>query len=261
MPVNNSAYTNYGAVQSLAFCIEATRVLDIASVNTSAWEDIAQHTYIPFDEAQQYHPESDNYKRGATVKQADTILLYYPWQFNGSSAAVQSNDLTYYGSVSDPKGPAMTWAMFVINWLALGRFDTAQDYFDRSYANIQTPFDVWTETATGGGSVNFITGAGGFLQQFVFGYPGMRVNNDALLVDFKYLPWPQMSVVGVDFCENELDFVFYQTDVSFEVTLRRQSGKMSLDVVDANGERHALALNQTLHVSSDMNPVGVMCIQ
>ena len=38
---------------------------------------------------------------------------------------------------------------------------------------------VWTETPTGG-AVNFITGAGGFLQSVLFGYGGLRLTSNAL---------------------------------------------------------------------------------
>jgi len=266
VPVNNSAYVNWAAAQSLSFCVEATKTLNLAlnsslNVSVAAWSDIASRTYIPFDAANAFHPESDNYERGATVKQSDTILLYFPWAFNESSEAVQRNDLVYYGAVSDPKGPAMTWAMFVINWLALGEAETAMSFFDRSFANIQPPFDVWTETADGGGSVNFIKGAGGFLQQFLFGFPGMRITKNALTLNFEFLPWPEMAVVGVDLCANELDFLFVQSDLSYDVTVRRESGEMALDVVDANGQRYALALNETLHITAEMNPIGIVCIQ
>lgn len=38
-------------------------------------------------------------------------------------------------------------------------------YFDRSYAdNLRGDYLIWTETAGGGGTQNFITGTGGFLQ-------------------------------------------------------------------------------------------------
>jgi hypothetical protein len=34
---------------------------------------------------------------------------------------VYANDLTYYATVTDPNGPAMTWQMFLIGWLALNQ--------------------------------------------------------------------------------------------------------------------------------------------
>ena len=44
------------------------------------------------------------------------------------------------------------------------------------------PSKVWTETPDGG-EVNFITGAGGFLQSVVFGYGGLRLKLDGIYLD------------------------------------------------------------------------------
>jgi hypothetical protein len=49
--------------------------------------------------------------------------------------------------------------MHAIGYLDLGYAQTAAAYFNESYANIQPPFNVWTETPQGG-TTNFITGAG-----------------------------------------------------------------------------------------------------
>ena len=46
--------------------------------------------------------------------------------------------------------------------------------FNRSFSNAQLPFYVWTETPTGG-TTNFLTGIGGFLQTVLFGLPGLRI--------------------------------------------------------------------------------------
>lgn len=141
-PVQNSAYTNFAAQQTLSFCTEAAELLN--ATYPATWTVIAESTYIPFDAANAYHPESDDYKRGQTVKQADTIMLYFPWMFNemqhGNDSKlrqIQTNDLLYYAQVTDPKGPAMTWAMFVVGWLSLNENTRAQTYFDRSFITIQ----------------------------------------------------------------------------------------------------------------------------
>ena len=54
-----------------------------------------------------------------------------------------------------------------------GNTPAAAALFNRSFANVQPPFAVWTETPTGG-ATNFLTGAGGFLQAAMMGYPGLR---------------------------------------------------------------------------------------
>jgi len=46
---------------------------------------------------------------------------------------------------------------------------------DRGY--LRPPFQVLAETPSNN-NTNFITGAGAFLQQFIFGYPGLRFSGD-----------------------------------------------------------------------------------
>ena len=74
------------------------------------------------------------------------------------SAALLSNDLTVYDPITDPEGPAMTWSMFAVGWINAGDFNRSAGHFQRGYAPVHPPFNVWTETPNGGGTVNFITG-------------------------------------------------------------------------------------------------------
>jgi hypothetical protein len=128
-------------------------------------------------------PEYDGYPLGLKVKQADTILLSFPMGFtdNHSSPNLTANDLNYYALHTDGGGPAMTWAMFAVGYVALGPGyeDKAAANFNRSFANVHAPFGVWMETPTGG-TPNFLTGAGGFLQGVFSSYPGLRMNDTAI---------------------------------------------------------------------------------
>ena len=58
--------------------------------------------------------------------------------------------------ITDPGGPAMTWAIFAVGWINAGDFNRSAPHFQRGYANVHAPFNVWTESP-GGGTVNFIT--------------------------------------------------------------------------------------------------------
>jgi hypothetical protein len=86
---------------------------------------------------------------------------------------------------TDPNGPAMTWckfvhavfrfihgfsflpfheitvcpAMFAIGYLELGNLTAAADYFNKAYQTQKPPFMIFFE-GIGGGTPNFITGAG-----------------------------------------------------------------------------------------------------
>lgn len=166
--VNNSVFTNAVAKRNLEF---ASAVVPSAP---ATWSDIARRMRIPFDASHQFHPEYDGYNLNVTVKQADVILLGYPLMYN-MSRQVRENDLSIYEPRTDPDGPAMTKAMFAVGWLELDDVEKASASFEESYKNVREPFKVWTEYPSGGGAVNFITGAGGFLQALVFGYGGLRL--------------------------------------------------------------------------------------
>lgn len=74
----------------------------------------------------------------------------------------------------------MTWSMTAVGFVELNELETASAFFNRSFANAQAPFDVWTETPTGG-TPNFLTGAGGFLQGAIMGYSGLRTTDAGLV--------------------------------------------------------------------------------
>ena len=48
---------------------------------------------------------------GLVIKQADVILMGFPWEFQHTNITAQTraNDLNVYSLVTDPGGPAMTW--------------------------------------------------------------------------------------------------------------------------------------------------------
>ena len=197
-PVNNSAYTNAAAAIALNFATEAAGVLGQPADPSWATvaeglalkisDDIPLHPELKGG----YHPEctscycrrslrcfsgvycvvltimartlrfatDDGFPknpRAPRVKQADTILLSYPLGFN-MSATLLSNDLTVYDPITDPEGPAMTWSMFAVGWINAGDFNRSAGHFQRGYAPVHPPFNVWTESPNGGGTVNFITG-------------------------------------------------------------------------------------------------------
>jgi protein-glucosylgalactosylhydroxylysine glucosidase len=189
--VDNSYYTNYVAAAALNFSSECLELL--GKPGNSTWRRIASELQLPFvNEAYGHgvpsggvHLEFDKYQ-GDTIKQADIVLLAFPLGMYMTDA-VRKNDLDYYAARTSPSGPAMTWGMYFIGYLDIGELDLAHSYFNRSYANIQKPFGVWTETPQGG-TINFITGAGGFLQTMIYGWPGLRIESDSLVLHPKQLP-------------------------------------------------------------------------
>ena len=107
-------------------------------------------------------------------------LLGYPWGF-ASSAAVERADLAYYVPRTDPGGPSMSDA---VNSIESDRLDRggcqAFVYTERSYQPfIRDVFHQFSETRTGG-AFTFMTGIGGFLQEFLYGYSGLRWQGSAV---------------------------------------------------------------------------------
>ncbi|XP_070420690.1 protein-glucosylgalactosylhydroxylysine glucosidase isoform X5 [Equus przewalskii] len=226
--VNNSVYTNVLVQNSLRFA--AALAQDLGKPVPNRWLVVADKIKVPFDPEQNFHPEFDGYQLGEEVKQADVVLLGYPVPFP-LSPCVRRTNLEIYESVTSPQGPAMTWSMFAVGWLELKDARRARDLLERSFANITEPFKVWTENADGSGAVNFLTGMGGFLQAALFGFTGFRITRAG--VTFNPLcpaGISGVSVSGVSYQGNKLDFSFSGDSVTVEVMAPTAPGASPLEV-------------------------------
>jgi trehalose/maltose hydrolase-like predicted phosphorylase len=177
--VNDEAYTNVGAMRTLQDAVAAAQVLGITA--PPSWSTIASGLAVPVDNTLNIHPEFSGYG-GQLVKQADVTLLQYPWNYAMPPKLARS-DINYYVPRTDPGGPSMSDAVNLIDNAALGTPGCASYvYTERSYQPfIRDVFHQFSETKTGG-AFTFMTGIGGFLQEFLYGYSGMRwsSNNVAL---------------------------------------------------------------------------------
>ena len=179
-PVNNSVYTNVIAKLSLEFAVYCGKILNVSV--PESWSEIARNMYIPFDNKLQYHPEFEGFditNSSTFVKQADTILINFPLMYPMPNN-VKRNDLLFYANCTDPDGPAMTHSMFTVGLLEVGEENLAFETFQNNFENIKEPFKVWSELRDGTGAINFVTGAGGYLQSLIFGYLGVRLEQDSL---------------------------------------------------------------------------------
>eukprot|EP00698_Gefionella_okellyi_P022545 TRINITY_DN7490_c0_g1_i1.p1 TRINITY_DN7490_c0_g1~~TRINITY_DN7490_c0_g1_i1.p1 ORF type:complete len:745 (+),score=159.18 TRINITY_DN7490_c0_g1_i1:45-2279(+) len=196
--VDDSVFTNQGAVLTLLFAAEAAELLQVDADFAQKCRDYAANVTILFDELKQMHPQYKGFPAGnrwfnGEVKQADVVLLGYPVQMN-MPANVRLNDLQFYEALYAPNGPDMTWSMSAVAWLELGNVSNGHDRFQKTMRNMQPPFDVWTETPDPEhhpfdlGCFNFLSGAGGWLQSIINGYAGLRVLSDRLHFMRMYLP-------------------------------------------------------------------------
>lgn len=178
--VNDEAYTNVAAKTVLEDAASAARALGESA--PARWAKIAAGLVVPVDPALGIHPEFAGYK-GQLVKQADVTLMQYPWAFPMPKKVARA-DLDYYVPRSDPGGPSMTDAVSMIDTAALGVPGCSAYVFTRrSYEPfIKDVFDQFSETREGG-AFTFMTGIGGFLQEFLYGYSGLRWEAGAVRLD------------------------------------------------------------------------------
>lgn len=220
--VDSSVYTNAVASDLLGWAASVGMELGLISVDTAAhWSAVASAMYIPLssdlcdssicgpttymtshkikDELQTLvHSEYSGYN-GQAINQADAVLLQFPLQFPMDDQLAY-NDLQYYASRTSVPGESSrefytgdsSYAIAYLNLLRRGFVDKAHggDLLALAAAQFQLAFDhmdstgfnIWTETPTGG-HYNFITGAGGFLQNVIYGYGGVSITQDSLSID------------------------------------------------------------------------------
>ena len=188
--VDDSAYTNAAAAQTLAWCLEAAGALGVPpAALPAAWAAMAAAPHVPLDAALDpagpVHAQNKGYA-GATINQADVALLQYPLGLD-FGAEQNRRDLDYYAARTDFSGMFTGDSSYACAYLALGNRSAADGQLAIAFGHITDEFKVFTETevvrgAAPGvappstrGTQHFITGSGGLLQAFVFGYPGLRI--------------------------------------------------------------------------------------
>jgi trehalose/maltose hydrolase-like predicted phosphorylase len=176
--VDDEAYTNVAAATTLRIASAAARLLGESA--PTSWQTIADGLVVPVKSG--IHPEFDGYQ-GQMVKQADVTMLQYPWS-QPMSPDVAQHDLNYYVPRSDPDGPSMSDAINSIDTSALGSPGCASyTYTLRSIEPfMRDVFDQFSETRDGG-AFTFMTGIGGFLQEFLYGYSGLRIGAHSVTLD------------------------------------------------------------------------------
>jgi trehalose/maltose hydrolase-like predicted phosphorylase len=171
--VNDEVYTMVAARTTLMDAMAAARVLGVPT--PTHWSAVARGLAISTSrvDGRRIHQEFAGY-RSQQVKQADATLVQYPWLYP-MPASVAHNDVNFYVPRTDPGGPSMSDAVNSIDTSALGTPGCSSFvYTERSYQPfIRDIFDQFSETKYGG-AFTFMTGIGGFLQEFLYGYSGLR---------------------------------------------------------------------------------------
>ncbi|XP_072037392.1 protein-glucosylgalactosylhydroxylysine glucosidase-like [Amphiura filiformis] len=227
--VNDSVYTNVGA--SLAIHLANYSACLCGQEIPQSWYDVATKLVLLYDEERNYHPEYDGYdpedeslnmpqnKPNKIVKQADVVLLGFPFHYKYSDPQTRENDLNIYREVTDPLGPAMTWGMFCIGYKEIGDYTQQEQMFYESFRPyVREPFKVWTEARSGIGATNFITGMGGFLQTVIFGYGGFRLYLENLAMNATLPPkTTSLTITDLNYMGARMSFEFTANSMNIEV--------------------------------------------
>jgi trehalose/maltose hydrolase-like predicted phosphorylase len=179
--VNNEVYTNVAAITTMRIAGQAAQILGKPA--NPAWAAVAAGLPVLLDSSTQVRPEFEGYT-GDLIKQADVVMLTYPWEWPQSST-IGLNDLSYYEARTDPDGPAMTDSIHAIDSLAL-RVPGCPAYhytLQSVVPFVQPPYQQFTEVRGGQGTFTFLTGEGGFLQTFLYGWGGFRWRGDRIHLD------------------------------------------------------------------------------
>ena len=78
---------------------------------------------------------------------------------------------------------------------------------------------MWTEVSNGVGAVNFLTGAGGFLQALLFGYAGLRIFPGYMTITPRAQLPPgseRLKVQGLNYLASEFDLIISLTSIEFQ---------------------------------------------
>jgi trehalose/maltose hydrolase-like predicted phosphorylase len=169
--VDNEIYTDVAAKETLQIADEAARALGLRA--PPVWAHVESGIGLPADPTGGPLPEFTGYD-GQLVKQADVTLLEYPWAAVIPSE-VEQEDLDYYVPRTDPAGPSMSDSVAAIDSAELNTPGCSSYVFTQRSVEpfIRDFFDQFSET-TSGGAFTFMTGIGGFLQEFLYGYSGLR---------------------------------------------------------------------------------------
>jgi hypothetical protein len=258
--VDDNAYTNALVAETLAY---AAWVADQVGAAPSAnWSRIAAGMLLPvvdgiFDGGP-IHLENRQYKAGQMISQSDVGLLQYPLG-QDMPQELKANDLTYWENHTLDNGFYTGDSSYAIAWMAIGRRDMSDAQFFRafSYQNglagtryakpaQYNPFNVWKERALEGGHLNFLTGAGGFIQNVVQGYAGWRAH--ATRLDFRPVLPPftgLVRLVGLKYAGATFTLEYTATSVTVEL-LAAAGGAgaagLAVDILAGNASsvRHGL---------------------
>ena len=170
--VSDDAYTNAVARLNLEIASTASRRLGRSA--DPRWEHLAARLHMPYDSASEFYR---TYEGAPDSTLGDvTPLLSYPLGVPMSERAKRAQlEQAVRRLLSEGPGAMMGSTLLAVDAAELGDRALIDSLLPHSYEGwLQGPFLMLSETPDKEDAVNFVTGAGGFLQQVMYGYTGLR---------------------------------------------------------------------------------------
>jgi protein-glucosylgalactosylhydroxylysine glucosidase len=217
--VPNDTFTNISAAKALTIATAAAAV--VGDKPDPHWAEIAAHMYVPFSAEENHHIDFDpSVKHNLDSWGGSSLpLLSYPSLDFPMSAQVRHQDFDYAVSPierSHRTPNSMGLAPMSIAAATLGDTASASEWFQRNItANVlKPPFNVRTETATNNTGY-FVTAAAGLLQNIVYGFSGLRIEDRGLVEAYAPLlppTWKSFTLRHAAFRGTYYDVTVYRDD-------------------------------------------------
>jgi trehalose/maltose hydrolase-like predicted phosphorylase len=227
--VPNDTFTNASARKALEIATAAAGV--VGEKPDPHWDTVAKGLYLPFSQQDDHYLDFDetvahdiNSWGGSSLP-----MLSYPSLDLPMDAAVRRRDYDYaiapiLGSHKDPN--SMGFTPLSIAASTAGDSDDAGKWFEHNLVArvLKPPFNVRTETANNNTGY-FATASGGFLQNLIYGFSGLRIQQQGLMEAYApMLPpgWTSMTLRHINFRGERYD-IQIKRDAQGKVTLTRHA--------------------------------------
>jgi trehalose/maltose hydrolase-like predicted phosphorylase len=224
--VPNDTFTNVSAQKVLKVAALAAAI--VGERPDPHWAEVAAKLYIPFLAAEQRHLDFDASVPREPLEGSTLGLLMYPSLDLPMTTQIRRNDFDYT-MISVKEGHhephGMSLAPASIAAAAVGDAPLAVAWLQRNFTSklIKPPFNVRTETASNNTGY-FVTSSGGFVQNLLYGFSGLRIKEKGLIEAYApVLPpdWKSMTLKGITLRGRHYD-VIVDRDSGGKVRLTRK---------------------------------------
>jgi protein-glucosylgalactosylhydroxylysine glucosidase len=224
--IPNDTFTNASARKALQIAISAAKA--VSATPDPHWQDIAEALYVPFDAKDGHYLDFDPSVPFDAQNQGGPLpLLSYPALDMPMDAGTRQRDYQYATQYLKHAPHGMNSMGFEPLSIAAATAGDAADanawFAGNLTANvIKPPFNVRTETASNNTGY-FMTASGGFLQNILYGFTGLRIDAQGLSAAYPpLLPdgWNGLTLRHISFRGGHYDIAL-RRDAQGKVTLIR----------------------------------------